>query len=423
MICEDRRKQKRDVAFATAFLGISLAMLGWYLWESFGEGSEDGLTQKEFRLLIGRDRRNFIAPTPSRFLSGTFQRSLEHGSGDLFPLRSRWLPMYASLARSMHASFLRILPRQWAPVSPVGGRDIVRDDQRLYDVPALYQESRLELLEQRAAYYNGHAERHSDVRFVVVPVIHVGNWLALSPKHFQSIAPGLAGDRYAKEFRTLLDPRINYAYAGEGMTAAEVTALHYRTDHHFTMRGSHALYRQLHRMLEVEERSPVREPVRWFTVPKVAFRGSLARRAIGCVDPVDVLEDAEFELPEMHLTVGDEPVTRSRRERYESGKPPQGRFTNHYGAYYGNDRGLLHYRCPSAPERNLLVISDSYDNSLEPLIASHFQNAFFVDLRHYRRDAGEPFEFDSFVERRDISDVVFVGGERTVLGFRGTKHR
>jgi hypothetical protein len=75
------------------------------------------------------------------------------------------------------------------------------------------------------------------------------------------------------------------------------------------------------------------------------------------------------------------------------------------------DYPLIHYQNPaSTNDRNLLVIGDSMDNALEPLLASHYRHAYFADPRQFDEN------LDTFIKQQAIHDVVFIGQQGWILG-------
>jgi hypothetical protein len=415
------RTASRDVAVCVVFVALLLAMLAWYaaVWQRGPNPWGGGGGPDDFRELMGRKRNRFAAFTSDGFRSGRFQEELETAAEDHVPFRSRWLPAYTGGRRLLGAAVLRVLPRPWVRVLPAGAHAALRDERRLYGLPLVYDPARNGGIAERARFYNELAERHPTVRVAVVPVIPVGDWLALSGDHFRGRSDVLAGRRYVDALRENLNSRVKSALAGEASGPAEMLRLYFRTDHHLTIRGIHAVYRQIHGLLLPAEGAPAPRCERWRRVPNVAFRGSLARRALWGSGPADVLEDGEFGLPPMEIFRQGSPFTRSRRAAYGTSAQPGGRYANHYARYFGYDYGMLHYCCPGGTASALVVLSDSYCNPMEPLLASHFRNTYFVDLRYYAESTGTEFDLDAFIGQHGISHVLFFGDQSWVLGLDG----
>ena len=123
-----------------------------------------------------------------------------------------------------------------------------------------------------------------------------------------------------------------------------------------------------------------------------------------------------FDLPDFKVFING--VNYNDKLKYLSGSIQSGHFKNHYGDYFGGDPGCLEFINDKLNGRNLLVISDSYDNSLAPLLSSHYSHSFFIDIRNYKRQMGSPLDFNKFINENKIDDIIFLGDQRWVLGLK-----
>ena len=56
-----------------------------------------------------------------------------------------------------------------------------------------------------------------------------------------------------------------------------------------------------------------------------------------------------------------------------------------------------------------MVLVESFSNPINELIAAHFDNTYFIDLRHYEKDTGRPFDFGEFIKGKNIDQVLLTG--------------
>jgi len=299
----------------------------------------------------------------------------------------------------------------------LNGYKFFEEEQRICGPPRIYREADRQKLPGRAQFYNHLCATHPQIRFYIFPTLRVEDWCAIAGVYGDAHAY-FAGDDYVREFRTLLDSSIGYGWAAEGLTSAEAISWYYRTDHHWCFDGAYNAYCQIWQMFRSQnpQTGKLLEPLEWMKLPGLCFYGSYARRA-GYFDQIhDVIINARFDMPEMEVRVhGAEHQGRNKREQYKAGNYDAAQFANHYASFFGSDYGLIEYTCKTG-SASLLVLSDSYDNCIEPLLASHFQHSYFVDLRHYSQDVGDEFMIDEFIEQNAISDVLFVGNQSWVLG-------
>lgn len=405
---------------------IGLVGAAWFgtakvLCVQAGVMSDTGIELNQF--LGGQPR--FTAPTAGRVLDGSFQADLDEVAGDVFPRVQSLTQAARRIKAAAGELVLRPLPRPWCVVLPAGIGDFVttREGDRVYPAPAILKPAVFPSVRATAADYNRLAERWPElsVTVFVAPaygdlVANVGNW----PPETKRL---LRGGHVLEVFAAACSEQVAYDWAGRGRSVAEIDELYMKSDHHLSMRGSYEMYRTIHGMLTARgpwfgPLVPVRE---WRTVPGIEFRGANARQAGGYEGAVDPLIDVSLDLPAYQVVIhgNDRADRRDGRSAYLAGDVPEGRFANHYGEYFGWDKGLIEYSFPDAPsQRRLLVVSDSTDNSVELLLASHFRTAFFVDLREFENSLGHVFDVDDFISGHSISDVVFIGGPEDSIGMK-----
>jgi len=364
-------------------------------------------------------------PSPGRIVSGDFQHDFESAARGNFPLsQATLIPLYRELSAKVSHVSLLALPAVPDTADPLlKGYRLVRvgdGERRICGPPTVYLEADRRKLMDRASYYNDLHAACPTVHFYVFPVLSAADWCTVGGLYGDGSKKHLVGDRYAREFRTLLDPAIGYAWAAEDCSFQEAISCYYRTDHHWNFPGAYKVYRQLWRFLHPRspQMGPPWEPKGWIEIPGVTFHGSSALRAGRCDSVGDAIVDGDFDLPEVMTRIhGFEGIERNAKRCYHTGDYDKAEFTNHYAVYFGKDYGLIEYTSDGAGGGNLAVIGDSFDNCIEPLLASHFAHTWFVDLRLYAKDVGEEFDMDTFLRQHEITDVLFLGTQSWVLGF------
>jgi hypothetical protein len=409
------------------FFGIMVFVMGRYLIAGVqqvrhrGKASETSQGASE----VDRPPVGFPMPSPRRFLQGSFQRQFESAAQAHFPFSETTLTrLYCRLAVAVSdLPFVRMSVSMTVPRPVWDKYRMVRDAEgdRILGPPTLRRDTDRALLRARASYYNGLHAACPAVHFYVLPLLPVADWWDAGELYGADAKKLAAGDSHAGEFRRLLDPAIGYTWAAEGCSRPQVMTYYFRTDHHMNFRGAYQAYRQVWQLMHQKDgrTGSAWEPQRWFEVPGLRYRGSLSQRA-GYYDALsDELVDAVFDLPEYKIRIHGFPDTpRNAKAPYQAGHYSRAKFVYHYAKYFGDDYGLIEYTCDAGTYGNLLVISDSYDNCIEPLLACHFLHAYFVDPRLYATDVGEEFNLDRFVAEHKITDVLFLGGQAWILGLQ-----
>ena len=198
----------------------------------------------------------------------------------------------------------------------------------------------------------------------------------------------------------------------------EYKKLFYQTDHHWNYHGSYIGYTQIIRMLEgpnVEVLKPVRTHV-YNTI----YNGSLARdNLLTC--STEKFTVYEYDLPPYKTYVNDQEKEYGYRSLYVSDEDfPHKKYSNHYGMYYGDDwaKVVYDFNCPE--KENLLILGTSFTNSVNELIASHYNKTHVLDFRHYRKQYGERINAQKYMEENNISKMVIIGNISS-LGYRINK--
>lgn len=198
----------------------------------------------------------------------------------------------------------------------------------------------------------------------------------------------------------------------------EYKTLFYQTDHHWNYHGSYIGYTQIIRMLEgpnVEVLKPVRTHI-YNTI----YNGSLARdNLLKC--STEKFTVYEYDLPPYKTYVNDEEKEYGYRSLYVSDDDfPHKAYSNHYGMYYGDDwaKVVYDFNCPE--KENLLILGTSFTNSVNELLASHYNKTHVLDFRHYRKQYGERINAQKYMEENNISKMVIIGNISS-LGYRINK--
>ena len=185
----------------------------------------------------------------------------------------------------------------------------------------------------------------------------------------------------------------------------EFCELFYQTDHHWNHRGSYKGYTEILGQLRCDETPvPAGEEV---TFPLV-FNGSYARQtSLLCADePFTVYR---FDLPKAAVTLNGKRGTYGRMDAYLKGRYSDEPLTNHYSNYYGGEYGEIVYSTGNAGKGILLIVSSSYSNPINGLLASHFDKTYVIDPRYYAEWAGKEFDLASYARERGITDLLLLG--------------
>ncbi len=185
---------------------------------------------------------------------------------------------------------------------------------------------------------------------------------------------------------------------------SDIRKYFYRTDHHWNYEGSYRGYKEIVTTLlgENEELIKPNELIEFNSI----LDGSEARSLGGVYYFNERFLAYDFILKEHDIYINKKKVSQIVDKNAIKKNNPQ---TIRYADWYGNDYGLIEYDFKQNEKENLLIISHSYDNANNELIASHFNKTYCVDLRHYKRQIGEELNIKEFVEQNQIDKIVIIG--------------
>ncbi len=425
------RGRRSDLRVTIVFILFQLSILAWYGSRAVVQTTDKApAAQPSASALLGRQPARFSFPgltqAAARFRAGILQQRIELVLRDNFPLWDQLIPRYQTMARGLSGSTLNLFPDRWTPLLPVGGTGIVttRAWDRLYDLPKVRRTTDFAALQTQAEYYNTLLHNCPQIHLYVFCAHRAIDLLAERGLYPDSVTEHLSTDSDVATFQRLLDSRIEFAWSGKDRPPGDAIADYFLTDHHWNMQGAYQVYLALHRMFlrhHPAAGGPL-SPTAWFRPLRAAFRGSRCRNAGAYDGLADDLVDAHFPIPAFSAVkvCGRTDVPRDRKAAYGQGVVSTDKFADHYTAYFGENYGLVTYAAPAesqAAAGNLLVIGDSFDNCIEPLLAAPFANSYFVDLRYYSLHVGQPFDLHAFLLEHAISDLVFLGGSEWILGF------
>ena len=293
----------------------------------------------------------FSPPTLDTLVSGEFMEDFEKYVVDQFPLRDEWVQLKAESEK--------LLGKQENNEVYFG-----TDGQTLF---AFYHKPGD--LENRVGYVNQLGEKAD------VPV-----YFALIPDKSDVWADRLpANAPYVDDGSTLAETG---ALCGEGVTWIDLSAsldgedAFYRTDHHWTTFGAYQGYLALMSAMTGTVTILDYEP----TLVSDSFYGTTWSSAgAGWVKP-----DAIYTwVDEQGIDV----------TRYPEGTPVAGELYDEsfleqkdkYSMFLGGNQPLCILRNENAAtDRKLLVVRDSYADSLAPFLAQDYAEVHLVDLRYYK---------------------------------------
>lgn len=335
---------------------------------------DDVFSPKEKRYLA--QKPDFSAKT---LFSGEYGKDYETYLNDQFPMREE--------LASLHTVCERMLGK-----SEISGIYFGKDDyfiehhnKTIYntDLAKRNQTAVVQFLKEMSDKLG-----NDRVRFLAVPSAETVLTEYL-PKSAPNSAENTMLARYQKNLQEIFVPLKDFLQQKE---------MYYRTDHHWTTDGAFAGYQAWAKSMGI---TPYMKDNFKEVILKDDFYGTVSTRVNTEVRP-DSLKalvpkfDVKYEVE----YAGDDTPSDSLYVKEMLGSPEP------YAVYLKGNQPLTKIKTTGLPdemsERKLLVIKDSFGNSLIPFLVNHYEETIVIDLRYYNSSVRE------LIETEQITDICVV---------------
>ena len=184
--------------------------------------------------------------------------------------------------------------------------------------------------------------------------------------------------------------------------AEKDTQLYYRTDHHWTTDGAYLAFGQVNSVMELGNKVTYTD----YAV-KNDFRGTLASKS-GFVNGMD-------DAIKIYLPAEDSEGYENSVIYYSDTKEKTTRFyqvdsldtKDAYTVFGGSNHPMYTVRTPLDTDRHLLLIKDSYANSMVPFLSQCFSEIVVVDPRYFYDN------IQDIISSESVTDVLFLYNANT----------
>ncbi len=341
------------------------------------------------------------------YTSSSFVGKFETAISDKFPFRLPIIQFSKALERGIIKSAYIFTPDTVIPADM--GREIYYDSEnnQLIYPPTPFNQSTRDLIDERLLNYQLLIESHPDQDFYLYyhEILENSAFNPLNPyfseadqnqslEYFEANMPdGLALEKF---MLANMEDHLKY---------------YYRTDHHWTIHGILRAYEEIHAMLKKNnpDISPILEISDIVEFQDVEFLGSMARESLYPING-DAFLVEEVEFPPFEMIKSGQNIEEHPRLNYFAGDYSTIPYTNHFNEFYGKVTDLIEYTLDNGSERNLMIIGSSYRNALDPLLASHYNKTYCIDLRYFTE-----FSLSAFLEEHHVDDILIVGDDEVAL--------
>lgn len=351
----------------THALGISLVL---YL---FGFLSLSLIAKdKAFSELENRNLASLPAISAESILDGSYQESLEVYIADQFPLRSQFVALKSTSEYLLQKK-------------ENNGVFIGADNYFLQN----FEAPNMELAEKNAAYINTLAQE-LNVYMLLAPT---------ATKILEDKLPAFAAPydegAYINDFKSLLSNNVNFVPVLETLSSHRLEEIYYKTDHHWTTLGAYYAYTSF-----AEAASLSVMPLEDFTRETLTteFLGTLFSKGNFSYAEPDSIEIFKNNTSQnLEVTYIADNITTDTLYA-----PSHLETKDKYSFFLDGNHPLITIKTDADNGKKLLIVKDSYANSLIPFLTPYYEEIHIMDLRLLTMPVL------SYAKENNLSDVLLL---------------
>ena len=327
-----------------------------------------GFSQKENRVLASRP-----AISVSQLTSGKFADGYETYVNDQFFLRDWWITLRATAQRILGTT-------------EENGVFLGKSGYLMEDFTAPSQER----LNRTVNAMTDFAARHSDLPQYALIAPNAVN--ILSDK-LPALAAATDQNPYLDATAAALEKAgVTFVDVRDTLSQHKDDGIYYHTDHHWTTQGAYFAYMQLAKVLGIDSSS-----ISYDKLPvSMSFQGTLSAKSgfrASEKEEMDVFLPRDDSVPSSVVNYVDE--QKKTASFYDTSKLET---RDKYAMFFNGNHGKVVITTPTEENRTLLVIKDSYANSLIPFLAPYYRKIVMVDPRYFYDDLEELMQVEEIQE-------------------------
>ncbi len=355
-------------------------------------------------ILISNEENRYLSTFKylelTSFFDGTFQNQIENAYTDQFPKRNLIVNIKNKLdnfSRSLLLSNISELTlvkidTSTGPILRLGNSD------RLINIIIEDTEENRERLKIRALEINALQERHPDVQVYVYSPTQIHETSIFNEEN--NIVAG------APALWEIFKENIKVPFKKFALnTLDQYKEMFYMSDHHPNHIGSDIFYNEIINFIKPED-TPLK-PTSIDCHVGNTFYGTFANRS-GRITAPDEFCVYMYDTADYKVYVNQKPADDyTYRHEFKDFK------SDEQYPYYYNDAYLIYNPIMELDTnredlKNILIVGDSFSNSVLDLIASHYNKTFRVTPYNTVIMDGYLFDYDTFIEENDIDVVLFM---------------
>lgn len=399
----------RSVVFSAIICVLLCGPAALFLAERSGLSVPSVMTAADANYLSGSASSADVCAVAnlSGFASKAFQEAVETEVSAHIPAKA--VALLETAAWQRKAIRLSNAVFGWECYPTFYGSDIVGvpSQARLAEIAKKADSDLQELGKRISAELAGLSESFPDKRFFV--------YLGPDTSNAEgNPTAGLISDSLVYEGIEALFDDVNgsFKFINANVSFDDFDELWFKSDHHWNIEGSYEGYARIAEALGFGD--DLVDPGELISHEEPLFWGALARQGLMLDYPDHIADYAFDDLPDFTVRINGAEASMedvAHRGKYAQGKWDSNRYANRYAEYFHSDKGIIEFGNPdTSSENGLLIVTDSYSNSMERLLAAHYHTTYALDPRHTSQTVAQFLR-----EHEDVTDVVIMMREANLL--------
>lgn len=346
-----------------------------------------------------RTATQFIKPSIQNVSEGFFQSTFEKALSDQFIKRQSFLKAYNFLE---HTLYDFSLPNKKSMTLVKIGTDVYTfpiNDDYLTAFPVLKKDEYETGIQRFSQNVNDIQKKYPEIHFYIYKPFRLNesDWFD-EDNGFISY-----GQTYRNQFLNSFDSSI-LVEENQIDSLETYKKYYFKTDPHWNIYGSYEGYRDIASMFAKHYSDVV--PYNYestYCFESFDFYGQYGRNSTYLTSP-DQFLDLNFNLPAYKTLINGVEKKYDQKDEFKNNTIEEFYWNYIYSVYHGNDEAEVQFIFEQNTGRNLLAFVDSYSSPIKYLIASHFDNAYFIDPR-----INPEFNMRQFLAEHEITDVLYLG--------------
>lgn len=305
-------------------------------------------SESENRILTARPKL-----TMQNLLSGEYASDYEAYVNDQFVSRDNWITLKTYMDIGLQKK-------------EVNGVYLAKDDYLIEQ--HLTEDYSQEMVDEKLDLLKGLVEKYPQTQIMLVPTadnVLTDKLPMKAPFYDQSTFLAQVKEAVGKE--RVLD-------VTEALKAHAEEDIYYRTDHHWTTTGAYYAYKE---WAQAKGVSPIRYPLSSLQTVTEDFQGTLQSKINLPVDGEAIQIFPQTQILPIKVTYD---YTVKSDSFYEESHLER---KNKYGYFLDDNHAMVEIETTSSIKKQIFIIKDSYANTMIPLLATHYEKIYVLDLRYY----------------------------------------